>query len=69
MKTINIEIFQREIINSIIIIKGDNYYITDGYSEFIIKNNNNDLYDKDVLDDIYTGMISVALEYAKIKVK
>ena len=37
--------------NSIIIIKSDNYYITDGYSEFIIKNNINYLYDKDILDD------------------
>ena len=53
--------------NSIIIIKGDNYYITDGYSEFIIKNNSNDLYDKDVLDDIYTGMIAVSIGVCKNK--
>lgn len=53
--------------NSIIIIKGDNYYITDGYSEFIIKNNSNDLYDKDVLDDIYTGMMAVSIGVCKNK--
>ena len=55
--------------NSIIIIKSDNYYITDGYSEFIIKNNSNDnyLYDKDVLDDIYTGMIAVSIGVCKNK--
>ena len=55
--------------NSIIIIKSDNYYITDGYSEFIIKNNSNDnyLYDKDILDDIYTGMIAVSIGVCKNK--
>lgn len=47
--------------NSIIIIKDDNYYITDGYSEFIIKSNSDDLYRKDILDDIYTGMIAVSI--------
>ena len=54
---------------SVIIIKDDNYYITDGYSEFIIKNNSNDndLYDKDVLDDIYTGMIAVSIGVCKNK--
>ena len=45
--------------NSVIIIKDDKYYITDGYSEFIIKNNSNELYDKDILDNIYIGMIAV----------
>ena len=53
--------------NSIIIIKSDNYYITDGYSEFIIKNNINYLYDKDILDDIYTGMIAVSIGVCKNK--
>ena len=53
--------------NSIIIIKRDNYYITDGYSEFIIKNNINYLYDKDILDDIYTGMIAVSIGVCKNK--
>ena len=53
--------------NSIIIIESDNYYITDGYSEFIIRKNNNDLYDKGVLDDIYTGMIAVSIGVCKNK--
>ena len=36
--------------NSVIIIKDDKYYITDGYSEFIIKNNSNEK-----LNEIYKG--------------
>lgn len=53
--------------NSVIIIKDDNYYITDGYSEFIIKNNSNELYDKDILDNIYIGMIAVSIGVCKNK--
>ena len=53
--------------NSIIIIKDDKYYITDGYSEFIIKNNSNELYDKDILDNIYIGMIAVSIGVCKNK--
>ena len=53
--------------NSIIIIKEDKYYITDGYSEFIIKNNSNELYDKDILDNIYVGMIAVSIGVCKNK--
>lgn len=53
--------------NSVIIIKDDKYYITDGYSEFIIKNNSNELYDKDLLDDIYIGMIAVSIGVCKNK--
>lgn len=53
--------------NSVIIIKDDNYYITDGYSEFIIKNNSDELYDKDLLDNIYIGMIAVSIGVCKNK--
>ena len=53
--------------NSVIIIKDDKYYITDGYSEFIIKNNSNELYDKDILDNIYIGMIAVSIGVCKNK--
>ena len=53
--------------NSILIIKDDNYYITDGYSEFIIKNNSNDLCDKDILDDIYLGVIASSIGVCKNK--
>ena len=53
--------------NSVIIIKDDKYYITDGYSEFIIKNNSNELYDKDILDNIYIGMIAVSIGLCKNK--
>lgn len=53
--------------NSVIIIKDDKYYITDGYSEFIIKNNSNKLYDKEILDNIYIGMIAVSLGVCKNK--
>lgn len=53
--------------NSILIIKDDNYYITDGYSEFIIKNNSNELCDKDMLDDIYIGMIASSIGVCKNK--
>lgn len=53
--------------NSVIIIKDDKYYITDGYSEFIIKNNSNELYYKDILDNIYIGMIAVSIGVCKNK--
>lgn len=53
--------------NSVIIIKDDKYYITDGYSEFIIKNNSNELFDKDILDNIYIGMIAVSIGVCKNK--
>lgn len=53
--------------NSVIIIKDDKYYITDGYSEFIIKNNSNELYDKEILDNIYIGMIAVSIGVCKNK--
>ena len=53
--------------NSILIIKDDNYYITDGYSEFIIKNNSNELCDKDMLDNIYVGMIAGSIGVCKDK--
>ena len=53
--------------NSVIIIKDDKYYITDGYSEFIIKNNSNELYDKEILDNIYIGMIAVSIGICKNK--
>ena len=53
--------------NSVIIIKDDKYYITDGYSEFIIKNNSDELYDKDILDNIYIGMIAVSIGVCKNK--
>lgn len=53
--------------SSIIIIKNNNYYITDGYSEFTIKSNNNALCSKDILDDIYTGMIAVSIGVCKSK--
>lgn len=53
--------------NSIIIIKNDNYYITDGYSEFTIKSNKSDLCSSDILDDIYTGMIAVSIGVCKSK--
>ena len=53
--------------NSILIIKDDNYYITDGYSEFIIKNNSNKLCDKDMLDEIYIGVIASSIGVCKNK--
>ena len=53
--------------NSVLIIKDDKYYITDGYSEFIIKNNSNELCDKDILDEIYIAMISVSIGVCKNK--
>lgn len=53
--------------NSVLIIKDDKYYITDGYSEFIIKNNEDDLYDKYILDNIYIGMIAVSIGVCKNK--
>ena len=53
--------------NSVLIIKDDKYYITDGYSEFIIKNNSNELYDKEILDNIYIGMIAVSIGVCKNK--
>ena len=51
--------------NSVLIIKDDKYYITDGYSEFIIKNNEDELYDKYILDNI--GMIAVSIGVCKNK--
>lgn len=51
--------------NSVLIIKDDKYYITDGYSEFIIKNNEDELYDKYILDNIYIGMIAVSIGVCK----
>ncbi|WP_133013780.1 hydroxyethylthiazole kinase [Clostridium cuniculi] len=53
--------------NSVLIIKDDKYYITDGYSEFIIKNNEDELYDKCILDNIYIGMIAVSIGVCKNK--
>lgn len=53
--------------NSVLIIKDDKYYITDGYSEFIIKNNEDELYDKYILDNIYIGMIAVSIGICKNK--
>lgn len=53
--------------NTIIIIKEDNYYITDGYSEFFIKENNNYFFNKDKLDDIYTGMLATSIGVCKNK--
>lgn len=53
--------------NSVLIIKDDKYYITDGYSEFIIKNNEDELYDKYILDNIYIGMIAVSIGVCKNK--
>lgn len=47
--------------DSVIIIKGNNYYITDGYSEFQIRNNNSNFLDKDYLEDIYTAMIASSI--------
>ena len=44
--------------DSIIIIKDSNYYITDGYSEFQIRNINSNFLDKDYLENIYTAMIA-----------
>lgn len=44
--------------DNVLIIKGDNYYITDGYSEFQIENRNSDFLDKDYIENIYTGMIA-----------
>ena len=53
--------------NSVLIIKDDKYYITDGYSEFIIKNNEDELYDKYIIDNIYIGMIAVSIGVCKNK--
>lgn len=53
--------------NSVLIIKDDKYYITDGYSEFIIKNNEDEVYDKYILDNIYIGMIAVSIGVCKNK--
>ena len=53
--------------NSVLIIKDDKYYITDGYSEFIIKNNEDELYDKYIVDNIYIGMIAVSIGVCKNK--
>lgn len=53
--------------NSVLIIEDDKYYITDGYSEFIIKNNEDELYDKYILDNIYIGMIAVSIGVCKNK--
>lgn len=53
--------------NSVLIIKDDKYYITDGYSEFIIKNNEDELYDEYILDNIYIGMIAVSIGVCKNK--
>lgn len=47
--------------DSVLIIKGDNYYITDGYSEFQIKNRNSDFLDKDYIENLYTGMIASSI--------
>ena len=51
--------------NSLLIVKSDNYYITDGYSEFIIKNSK--FYDKKELDTIYTAMIAVSIGFCRNK--
>ena len=53
--------------NTILIIKEDNYYITDGYSEFFIKGNNNYFLNKNELDDIYTGMLATSIGVCKNK--
>lgn len=45
----------------VLIIKGEKYYITDGYSEFYIKNKNEDFPDEDFLDNIYTGIIASSI--------
>lgn len=47
--------------DSVIIIKGNNYYITDGYSEFQIRNINSNFLDKDYLENIYTAMIASSI--------
>lgn len=44
--------------DSVLIIKGDKYYITDGYSEFQIENRNSDFLDEEYTENIYTGMIA-----------
>ena len=51
----------------VLIIEGDNYYITDGYSEFSIENINKDFFINDLLEDIHTGMIAVGLGVCKSK--
>ena len=44
--------------NCVLIIEGKKYYITDGYSEFYIKNKNEYFTDEEFIDNIYTGMIA-----------
>lgn len=47
--------------DSVLIIKGNNYYITDGYSEFQIRNINSSFLDEDYLENIYTGMLASSI--------
>ena len=43
------------------IIKDKKYYITDGYSEFYIKNKNNYFNDEEYIDNIYTGVLASSI--------
>lgn len=45
----------------ILIIKGNSYFITDGYSEFTIENFNDNFVEEDYLEDIHSSMVSVGL--------
>lgn len=45
----------------ILIIKDKKYYITDGYSEFYIKNKNEYFNDEEYIDNIYTGVLASSI--------
>lgn len=45
----------------ILIIKDKKYYITDGYSEFYIKNKNEYFDDLEYIDNIYTGILASSI--------
>ena len=45
----------------ILIIKDKKYYITDGYSEFYIKNKNKYFNDEEYIDNIYTGVLASSI--------
>lgn len=44
-----------------LIVEAEEYYITDGYSEFYIKNKNKYFNDEEYIDNIYTGVLASSI--------
>ena len=44
-----------------LLVESEEYYITDGYNEFYIKNKNKYFTDEEFIDNVYTGMIASSI--------